>query len=177
MDIPLVFIHGLKGSSIVDEKGRTHYINLWQGMLKFIFFCFLLLLVDDKSTILTTIYNCINNIDIIIYSILLKHIFVDKQHHIILCIQVLMMLIYLSFHKINDEDINYITRIGFVCSTTCFTFGMGRYIPPFITSFSPFILLLFFLIIFKYIQKRRQVTIGSRWEAEDRWVESRQDLR
>ena len=66
MDIPLVFIHGLKGSSIVDEKGRTHYINLWQGMLKFIFFCFLLLLVDDNSTILTTIYNCINNIDIII---------------------------------------------------------------------------------------------------------------
>jgi pimeloyl-ACP methyl ester carboxylesterase len=30
--IPIVFIHGLKGSSIVDEHNHTHYINLWQGL-------------------------------------------------------------------------------------------------------------------------------------------------
>eukprot|EP00026_Physarum_polycephalum_P009567 Phypoly_transcript_09695.p1 GENE.Phypoly_transcript_09695~~Phypoly_transcript_09695.p1 ORF type:complete len:387 (+),score=67.35 Phypoly_transcript_09695:110-1270(+) len=30
--IPLVFIHGLKGSSIVDEHNRTYFLNLWQGL-------------------------------------------------------------------------------------------------------------------------------------------------
>jgi pimeloyl-ACP methyl ester carboxylesterase len=31
-DIPLIFIHGLKGSSLVDEHNATYYINLWQGL-------------------------------------------------------------------------------------------------------------------------------------------------
>jgi pimeloyl-ACP methyl ester carboxylesterase len=31
-NIPLVFIHGLKGSTLVDDAGYVHFINLWQGL-------------------------------------------------------------------------------------------------------------------------------------------------
>lgn len=31
-NVPIIVIHGIKGSTIVDEHGGTHFINLWQGL-------------------------------------------------------------------------------------------------------------------------------------------------
>lgn len=31
-NIPIVFIHGIKGSTIVDEHDRIYYLNFWQGI-------------------------------------------------------------------------------------------------------------------------------------------------